>query len=106
MAPVRPRNYRPRNYRPRNYRPRNYVHHIPKILQSAPSPSGHHAPSRPLTSHRTVAYTGAHTRAESAPDGAAALVAPRFLGMGFDCSVIVFDRTEVPTLRPVHTGGW
>ena len=96
MAPVRPR----------NYRPRNYVHHIPKILQSAPSPSGHHAPSRPLTSHRTVAYTGAHTRAESAPDGAAALVAPRFLGMGFDCSVIVFDRTEVPTLRPVHTGGW
>ena len=51
-------------------------------------------------------YRGAHTRAESAPDGAAALVAPRFLDMGFDCSVIVFDRTEVPTLRPVHTVGW
>jgi hypothetical protein len=51
-------------------------------------------------------YRGAHTRAESAPDGAAALVAPRFLDMGFDCSAIVFDRTEVPTLRPVHTVGW
>lgn len=94
------------------HRPRDVLQVTPHTDECRLPVGTHHAwPSRPLKySHRRTGasymYRGAHTRAESAPDGAAALVAPRFLDMGFDCSVIVFDRTEVPTLRPVHTVGW